>query len=363
MAEQQAPTGPDLSQGVAAGDFTETLLGHVGDQEVLLVRSGREIFAIDAHCSHYHGPLRRGSSSEAASAVPGTMPASICAPGRRSRAPALSPIAVWQVEQRERPHLRPAKARAAEAGDVRGRAGAPGQDRHRRRRRGGFCRGRDAAAAAISRQHRHAEQRRRGAGRSAQSVEGLSCRQRAGRLDAAAPDSFYAETGIDLRLDSAVSCDRHGRAPGQPRRRRRRPLRSPAAGDGRRAGAVADSGRRPAACPYPADAGRLPGDHRRRRRRAPRDRDRRKFYWAGGRGRVACARDRGPRRGAGAAADGARARARYGRFRSRACTRSMASSFISAIPWPRSTASARRSRAVACSRPISSWSASACGRA
>jgi apoptosis-inducing factor 3 len=59
MADQQSsPAGPDLSQGVALSEFSNhMLLGHVGDEEVLLVRSGSEIFAIDAHCSHYHGPL------------------------------------------------------------------------------------------------------------------------------------------------------------------------------------------------------------------------------------------------------------------------------------------------------------------
>ena len=59
MADQQAqPAGPDLSKGVAPSEFPDTtLLGHVGDEEVLLVRTGSEIFAIDAHCSHYHGPL------------------------------------------------------------------------------------------------------------------------------------------------------------------------------------------------------------------------------------------------------------------------------------------------------------------
>ena len=62
MADQQAPpAGPDLSKGVALSEFSgATLLGHVGDDEVLLVRSGAEIFAIDAHCSHYHGPLAEG---------------------------------------------------------------------------------------------------------------------------------------------------------------------------------------------------------------------------------------------------------------------------------------------------------------
>ena len=59
--EQTPPAGPDLARGVAPNDFTgETLLGHVGDQDVLLVRLGSEVFAIDAHCSHYHGPLAEG---------------------------------------------------------------------------------------------------------------------------------------------------------------------------------------------------------------------------------------------------------------------------------------------------------------
>jgi len=62
MAEKKAePSGPDLAHGIALSMFTsETLLGHVGDQDVLLVRSGPEIFAIGAHCSHYHGPLAEG---------------------------------------------------------------------------------------------------------------------------------------------------------------------------------------------------------------------------------------------------------------------------------------------------------------
>ena len=62
MAEgKPEPSGPDLAHGITLSMFTsETLLGHVGDQDVLLVRSGPEIFAIDAHCSHYHGPLAEG---------------------------------------------------------------------------------------------------------------------------------------------------------------------------------------------------------------------------------------------------------------------------------------------------------------
>ena len=59
--EQSPPSGPDLTQGVALAEFADgKLLGHVGDQEVLLVQNGTETFAIAAHCSHYHGPLSEG---------------------------------------------------------------------------------------------------------------------------------------------------------------------------------------------------------------------------------------------------------------------------------------------------------------
>ena len=50
MADQQAPpAGPDLSKGITLSEFTgDTLLGHVGDDEVLLVRSGSG-FSRSAH--------------------------------------------------------------------------------------------------------------------------------------------------------------------------------------------------------------------------------------------------------------------------------------------------------------------------
>src|SRR5947209_18318718 len=100
MAEQQAPpAGPDLTQGVALGDFTaETLLGHVGDDAVLLVRSGPEIFAIDAHCSHYHGPLAEGLVVGGSIRCPWHHACFDLRTGEATRAPALNALAVWQVE-------------------------------------------------------------------------------------------------------------------------------------------------------------------------------------------------------------------------------------------------------------------------
>ena len=97
--EQTPPAGPDLTQGVALNDFSgETLLGHVGDQDVLLVRSGPEIFAIDAHCSHYHGPLAEGLVVGESIRCPWHHACFDLRTGEATRAPALTPLAVWQVE-------------------------------------------------------------------------------------------------------------------------------------------------------------------------------------------------------------------------------------------------------------------------
>ena len=98
-AEQAPPAGPDLTQGVAPSDFTgESLLGHVGDQDVLLVRAGPEIFAIDAHCSHYHGPLAEGLVVGESIRCPWHHACFDLRTGEATRAPALTPLAVWQVE-------------------------------------------------------------------------------------------------------------------------------------------------------------------------------------------------------------------------------------------------------------------------
>src|ERR1700692_451577 len=101
MAEEQAPpAGPDLAEGVAPTDFTgETLLGHVGDQEVLLIRSGSGVFAIDAHCSHYHGPLAEGLVVGESIRCPWHHACFDLRTGEAERPPALNPLTVWQVEQ------------------------------------------------------------------------------------------------------------------------------------------------------------------------------------------------------------------------------------------------------------------------
>ena len=112
MADQQAPpAGPDLSKGIRLSEFAgEMLLGHVGDDEIVLVRSGSEIFAIGAHCSHYHGPLAEGIVTGEGIRCPWHHACFDLRTGEATRAPALSPVAVWKVELEGEPYLRSGKA-------------------------------------------------------------------------------------------------------------------------------------------------------------------------------------------------------------------------------------------------------------
>jgi NADPH-dependent 2,4-dienoyl-CoA reductase/sulfur reductase-like enzyme/nitrite reductase/ring-hydroxylating ferredoxin subunit len=98
--DKTPPAGPDLTLGVGPSEFTgETLLGHVGDDDVLLVRSGSEIFAVDAHCSHYHGPLAEGLVVGESIRCPWHHACFDLRTGEAVRAPALDSLAMWQVEQ------------------------------------------------------------------------------------------------------------------------------------------------------------------------------------------------------------------------------------------------------------------------
>src|SRR6516165_7811454 len=59
---QTNSAGPDLAQGVPADRLSDgsMLAGHVGEESVLLVRRGNDLFAVSATCTHYGGPLAEG---------------------------------------------------------------------------------------------------------------------------------------------------------------------------------------------------------------------------------------------------------------------------------------------------------------
>src|ERR1041385_6712344 len=103
MAQEQAPpSGPDLTQGVAFDALVDgKLVGHVGSEEVLLVHSGAELFAVGAHCSHYHAPLADGLVVGASVRCPWHHACFDLRTGEAVRAPALSPLSCWKVEQRD----------------------------------------------------------------------------------------------------------------------------------------------------------------------------------------------------------------------------------------------------------------------
>jgi nitrite reductase/ring-hydroxylating ferredoxin subunit len=62
MGEAQSVPGPDLSLGVEVSALVEgePLLGHVGEEAVILVRGGGEVLAAGATCTHCGGPLAEG---------------------------------------------------------------------------------------------------------------------------------------------------------------------------------------------------------------------------------------------------------------------------------------------------------------
>jgi NADPH-dependent 2,4-dienoyl-CoA reductase/sulfur reductase-like enzyme/nitrite reductase/ring-hydroxylating ferredoxin subunit len=100
MAEK---TGPDLTKGVAAREIPEggMLLGRVGDDEVVLARSGDRFYAIGAHCTHYHGPLAEGLIVDDTVRCPLHHACFSLKTGEALRAPALDPIACWLVAREQ----------------------------------------------------------------------------------------------------------------------------------------------------------------------------------------------------------------------------------------------------------------------
>lgn len=213
MADQQAPpAGPDLSKGVTPSEFTgQMLLGHVGDEEVLLVRSGPEIYAIGAHCTHYHGPLAEGLVTGDTVRCPWHHACFDLRTGEATRAPALTPVAVWKVElqgdrvfvrekrEQPRPQVRPAT-------DVPGRivivgGGAAGfaaaEMLRRQDYRGSIVMLSSDAAAPVDRPNLSKDYL---AGSAPEDWLPLR------------PDDFYQEAKIDLRINTeATSIDTKAR--------------------------------------------------------------------------------------------------------------------------------------------------------
>ena len=203
--EQSPPSGPDLTQGVSLAEFVDgKLAGHVGDQEVLLVHSGAGIFAIAAQCSHYHGPLSEGLVVGDSIRCSWHHACFDLRSGEAVRAPAISSLACWRVEQKNgrvfvHEKLEQPKPRAKIQGDAPdkiviiggGAAGFAAAEMLRRREfRGSIIMLSSDAAAPVDRPNLSKDY----LGGSAPE-DWMPLR----------PDSFYQEAGIELRLNTEVT--------------------------------------------------------------------------------------------------------------------------------------------------------------
>ncbi len=326
MSQEQTPHGPDLAQGISLAELEDggMLAGHCGGEEVLLVRRGSEIFAVGAHCSHYHGPLADGLVVNDTVRCPWHHAAFDLRTGEATRAPALSPISCWSVEQRDGKVFVKEKRTPPKSEPL----GVPGKAPDRIVIVGGGAAG--FAAAEMLRRRAYQGSIVMVSSEAAPPVDrpNLSKDYLAGTAPEEwvplRPDSFYAENGIDLRLGEAVT--------GVDTRSRKitlssggdLALRPPSPRNRRRANSLAYPRLQRAACLHSSLAGRLPGHHRARRDREPGCGDWCELHRAGGCGVVACAR-------AGSSCRRARSRGRWSASSVRRwatscalCTKSMA---------------------------------------
>ena len=131
------------------------LSGHVGDDEVLLVRQGGKLFALSAYCTHYHGPLADGLLVGETIRCPWHHAHFNLQTGEAIAAPALAPVTCWAVEEKDGKIF------------VKNKKTQPAPDKtagrrtiyHRRWRRRRFCCRGDAAPARFRRKHIDAQQR------------------------------------------------------------------------------------------------------------------------------------------------------------------------------------------------------------
>lgn len=103
MAEESRELeGPDFEKGCQIDMVPDEgmLLGHAFGEAVLVARQGPELFAIDATCTHYGGPLAKGLKVDCTVRCPWHHARFDLRTGEAIGAPALSDTSCWKVEKR-----------------------------------------------------------------------------------------------------------------------------------------------------------------------------------------------------------------------------------------------------------------------
>jgi apoptosis-inducing factor 3 len=101
MADTTDTPKPDFRSGFSLQNLTDggMITGSVDGDDVVLVRRGGELFAIGAHCTHYHGPLADGLIVGDTVRCPWHHACFSLRTGEALRAPALDPIGCWRTER------------------------------------------------------------------------------------------------------------------------------------------------------------------------------------------------------------------------------------------------------------------------
>ena len=215
MAQEETQPGPDLTLGIPLDQIPDgrTLVGHVGVEDVLLVRHGNEVFAVGAHCTHYHGPLADGLVIGDTVRCPWHHACFDLRTGEALEAPAMNPIACWAVERhdgkitvrekREQPKPKPRGKRAGRGPEkiVIVGGGAAGFAAAEMLRRQSY----QGSIVMLSSDEARPYDR-----------PNLSKDYLAGSIPfdyvPLQPESFYAENGIEVRLgQTALEIDPHTR--------------------------------------------------------------------------------------------------------------------------------------------------------
>ena len=198
--------GPDLTPGVKLADFDDRqmLRGHVGEDAVLLARVNGEVLAVGAACTHYGGPLAEGLVVGDTVRCPLHHACFSLRTGEALRAPAFDAIACWKVERDGdrivvREQIAPAAQPAAASVDHPtkvvivggGAAGFACAEMLRRRGyKGGLVMLSEDADPPCDRPNL--------------SKDYLAGQAEEGWIPLRSAD-FYAESGIDLHLNTAVA--------------------------------------------------------------------------------------------------------------------------------------------------------------